>query len=307
MRTAFIETLIEAARRDDEIWLLNADLGFSVLEPFAAEFPDRYVNVGVAEQNLIGVAAGLALSGAKVFVYSIGNFPTQRCLEQIRVDVCYHEAHVVVAAVGGGFSYGAQGYTHHAIEDFAVMRSLPGMRVVAPGDPWETRSLTRHLAEVPGPGYIRLGRAGEPEVHEGPFDAPPLRPVVLREGGDVVLLSTGGILTEAVAAGNRLAEAGIAARVVSVPVLKPLDDAWLLATIRGFPLVVTIEEHSEIGGLRDTVAPLMAMRVGSGRLLPFAVRDGATRGVILSQPAMRAHCGIDAAAITAGIRAALSR
>jgi transketolase len=305
MRTAFIETLIEAARRDDDIFLLNADLGFSVLEPFAAEFPDRYLNVGVAEQNLIGVAAGLALSGFKVFVYSIGNFPTQRCLEQIRVDVCYHEAHVVVAAVGGGFSYGAQGYTHHAIEDFAVMRALPGMRVMAPGDPHETRALTRHLAEIPGPGYIRLGRAGEPVVHAAPLAAPPLTPIRMREGSDVVLLSTGGILTEAVVAADRLAEGGIGVRLLSVPVLKPLDAAAVLDAISGFALVATIEEHSEIGGLRDTIAPLLAMRGTGARLLPFAVGDGATRGVILSQEAMRAHCGIDAASIAAGIRAAI--
>lgn len=307
MRTSFIETLIEIARADPTVWLLNADLGFSVLEPFAAEFPERYVNVGVAEQNMIGIAAGLALSGQKVFVYSIANFPTMRCLEQIRVDVCYHQAHVIVVAVGGGFAYGSQGYTHHAIEDLAVMRSLPGLRVVAPGDPHETRALTRHLAATPGPGYLRLGRAGEPALHAGPFEPALLGPITARDGSDVALVSTGGVLVEALGAADILAESGISARVVSVPVLKPFDNAALLAALDGVPCLATIEEHSEIGGLRDTLAPVLAMRADGRRFLSFAVKDGATRGVILSQQTMRAHCGIDAASIAAGVKNALGR
>ena len=167
MRKTFITTLLALAEADPDIWLLNADLGFSFLEPFAERFPGRYLNVGVAEQNMIGVATGLALSGAKVFAYSIANFPTLRCLEQIRNDVCYHRAHVVVVAVGAGFAYGSQGYTHHAIEDLAVMRALPGMRVGVPGNRHETKALVTHFAREPGPAYLRLGRDGEPAFHAG--------------------------------------------------------------------------------------------------------------------------------------------
>ncbi|RLA96545.1 MAG: transketolase, partial [Deltaproteobacteria bacterium] len=138
MRTAFIETLYELAEKDDRIWLLTADLGYSVLERFADRFPERFLNVGIAEQNMVGIATGLALSGNIVFIYSIANFPTLRCVEQIRNDVCYHNTDVKIVALGGGFTYGTLGVTHHATEDLAIMRSLPNMRVVAPGDPVET-------------------------------------------------------------------------------------------------------------------------------------------------------------------------
>ena len=305
MRTAFIEALIEVAETDPDLWLINADLGFSVLEPFAERFPDRYLNIGVAEQNMIGVAAGLALSGYKVFVYSIANFPTQRCLEQIRVDVCYHGAHVVVTAVGGGFAYGSQGYTHHAIEDLAVMRALPGMRVAAPADPHETRAFVREFARTPGPGYLRLGRGGEPPLHPAPLDAAPRAPVTMREGRDVTLVSTGAILSEVMAAADRLAADGISARVLSLPLLKPLAADALMSAVVGSDLLVTVEEHSLVGGLRDAVAPLLAARRGSPRLLGIGVEDGATRGVIKGQPAMRVHCGLDAASLAERVRAAL--
>ncbi|MDR3470305.1 MAG: transketolase C-terminal domain-containing protein [Devosia sp.] len=305
MRTAFIEGLVELAEQDPDIWLLNADLGYSVLEVFRDRFPDRYVNVGVAEQNMIGVAAGLALSGCKVFVYSIGNFPTQRCLEQLRVDVCYHKAHVVVVAVGGGFSYGSQGYTHHAIEDLAVMRALPGMRVAVPADPHETRALLGYLATKPGPGYLRLGRAGEANLHSQALRSVPLTPQVMREGNDVAICATGAIVGEALKAGGLLQARGVSARIVSVPVLKPFDGRAFLSIVAGVPAVLTVEEHSKIGGLRDTVAPIMAEAAGAAPLHALGVEDGASFGAVLGQEAMRAHCGIDAAAIVARALAAL--
>ena len=300
MRTAFIESLIEAAERDETIWLLNADLGYSVLEAFEKRFPDRYLNVGVAEQNMIGIAAGLAMSGFKVFVYSIANFPTLRCLEQIRVDVCYHQAHVIIAAVGGGFAYGSQGYTHHAIEDLAVMRALPGMRVTAP------RALVNHLIDTPGPAYLRLGRAGEKNVHEGPLKSSPVSPIVVRDGNDLVIVSTGAMLVEAVMAADRLDALGVRAKIISLPMLKPLDEEALLASIAGLPLVVTLEEHSKIGGLRDTIAPLLASMAAHPRLLAFGVEDGATFGAIFDQDGMRQHCGISADQVVKGITEFLS-
>lgn len=306
MRTAFIESLVSLAERDPDVWLLNADLGFSVLEVFRDRFPDRYVNVGVAEQNMIGIAAGLALSGCKVFVYSIANFPTQRCLEQIRVDVCYHRANVVIAAVGGGFSYGSQGYTHHAIEDLSVMRTLPGMMVAAPADPHETRALVPYLANSGGPGYIRLGRAGDRILHDAPLTVVPNGPVVMRDGADLVIVSTGSIVGEVLDASTRLAEMGIDATVVSLPLLKPLNEVALLELVRDFDLVVTVEEHSLIGGLRDALAPLFASRQIVGRLLSLGVEDMATFGVIKGERLMRKHCGIDAETIASRVAKSLS-
>src|SRR5207302_7770276 len=147
------------------VCLVVGDLGYSVIEKFAETYPDQFVNVGVAEQNMTGIAAGLALSGKIVFTYSIANFATLRCLEQIRNDVCYHNANVKVVAVGGGLAYGALGSTHHATEDLAIMRALPRMVVVAPGDPVETELLTRAVAAEAGPCYMRLGRAGRSEEH----------------------------------------------------------------------------------------------------------------------------------------------
>ena len=165
MRTAFIQTLFELAEKDERINLIVGDLGYSVVEQFAERFPERYLNVGVAEQNMTGVAAGMALCGKVVFTYSIANFPTLRCLEQIRNDVCYHNVSVKIVSVGGGLAYGSLGMSHHGSEDIAILRSLPNMVVVAPGDPIEARLATEAIASHSGPCYLRLGKAGELSVH----------------------------------------------------------------------------------------------------------------------------------------------
>lgn len=257
MRTTFIEALIAAAERDPRIWLLTADLGYSVLERFAQAFPDRYVNVGVAEQNLIGMAAGLARTGLKPFVYSIANFPTLRCFEQIRNDVCYHNADVKIVAVGGGLAYGAQGYTHHGVEDLGAMRLLPGMTVVAPGDPVETRLATIALADHAGPAYLRLGKAKEPVLHtRDPFFELG-RAIEVRQGKDLTLISTGAMLGDALAAADELATEGCRVRVLSMPTLKPLDEAAVLLAARQTKAILTLEEHSVTGGLGSAVADVL--------------------------------------------------
>lgn len=165
MRTAFITELVELARIRKGIFLVVGDLGFSVVEPFAREFPDRFLNAGVAEQNMTGVAAGLASEGYHVFTYSIANFPTFRCAEQIRNDIAYHGLPVTIVAVGGGLAYGNLGYSHHAVQDMAMMRTFPGLTLACPGDPEETRACVRYLTTHPGPSYLRLGKSGEPRVH----------------------------------------------------------------------------------------------------------------------------------------------
>jgi transketolase len=303
VRDAFVDSLLAKAAKDDRIWLLNADLGFSVLEPFEQRFPDRYINVGIAEQNMAGIAAGLALSGKKVFIYSIGNFPTFRCLEQLRNDVCYHDADVKVVSVGGGFAYGAQGYTHHAIEDLAVMRTLPGMTVIAPGDPAETRAAVDYFAEHDGPGYLRLGRAGEAMVHGTDISISKQSNLQLVKSGEkrVLVLSTGGILTECVAAGEQLKARGVDVTVMSMPKLKPIDEAAVLNKLQEYDSVVTVEEHSLLGGLRDTIAPMIAISQSKIQLRSLGVKDGCTKGVIGDQNYMRQHCGIDADSIMAAV------
>ena len=259
MRTAFLKSLIGMAERDPRIWLLTGDLGYSVLEPFAEKFPGRYVNVGVAEQNMAGVAAGLALSGKKVFTYSIANFAVTRCLEQIRNDICYHNADVTVVATGGGLAYGTQGYTHHGIEDIGFTRLLPNINVIAPADAPEVDLAMGAIAARSGPTYLRLARGGEPAVHTKPIDAKLFgRALMVREAGDVVILSTGSILGEAVAAAERLTAEGIKTGVYSMPVIQPLDEAAITALAHQCRLLVTVEEHVTQGGLGGAVAEVLS-------------------------------------------------
>ena len=204
MRTAFIKELFELAKQDERIVLIVGDLGFGVVTPFMEQLPKQFLNAGVAEQNMTGMAAGMALSGKIALTYSIANFPTMRCLEQVRNDVCYHNANVKVVSVGGGFTYGAMGATHHALEDLAVMRAMPGLVVVAPGDPVEARAATRAVIAYSGPCYLRLGKAGEPVVHQSPIDFKLGKAIQMREGRDATLISTGGILQNVVRAAERL-------------------------------------------------------------------------------------------------------
>jgi transketolase len=258
VRTAFFDALMKLAERDSRVFLVVGDLGFGVTEPFAKRFPERYLNAGVAEQNMTGVAAGLALSGKIVFTYSIANFPILRCLEQIRNDVCYHHANVKVVAVGGGFAYGSLGATHHATEDLAIMRALPEMSVVAPGDPEEATAATEAVAEHDGPCYLRLGRAGEQKVHSRPINFQLGRAIQVRQGSDVTLISTGGMLQTAVETADALSHKGVQARVLSMHTLKPLDTNAVLIAARETSAIFTIEEHSIIGGLGSAVAETLA-------------------------------------------------
>jgi len=291
MRTTFVETLCDLAGRDERVWLLTADLGYSVLETFRDRFPSRFVNVGIAEQNLIGVAAGLARCGKVPFVYSIANFPTLRCLEQIRVDVCYHRCDVKIVAVGGGFTYATQGYTHHGVEDLAILRTLPGMTVVAPADPVETRLATRAVAARPGPCYLRLGKANEPVVHAAEPAFQLGRAITVRRGRDVTLVSTGGMLAECLSVAERLCGEGIEARVVSMHTLKPLDEEAVLRAARETGGIVTAEEHSVTGGLGSAVADVIAQAgLRCGFFRKFGVPDEVYHRVG-GQEYMRGLCG----------------
>lgn len=257
MRTAFIESLCEVAEADPRIFLVCGDLGYSVLERFATRFPDRFLNAGVAEQNMTGVAAGLALTGHVVFVYSIVNFPVMRCLEQVRNDVAYHNVNVKIVTVGGGLVYGGHGYTHHGSEDLAVMRAMPNMTVVAPGDPVETRLAVPAVANHNGPCYLRLGRGGEAIIHA---TAPAFtlgKAIRVRNGKDITIATTGGTLGLAMQAAETLATRGIGATVLSVPTLYPFDSPSLLSSVKTTGRLLTVEEHGW-GGLGTAAAEVIA-------------------------------------------------
>ena len=246
------------AGEDERIHLLTGDLGFSLLEPFIEKFPSRYINMGIAEQSMIGVATGMALSGKIVFVYSIANFPTFRCLEQIRNDMCYHNVNVNIVMGGGGLAYGALGMTHHATEDMAIMRALPNMAVIAPGDPLEAAQATRACVAWPGPCYLRLGKTVEPVIHESVPTFSIGKVIKVQDGKDVTLISTGCMLNNTVRAAGLLSEQGISTRVLSMPTVKPLDRDAVLAAAGDTDVVITIEEHSIIGGLGSAVAEVLS-------------------------------------------------
>lgn len=251
------------------MWLLTGDLGFSVLAEFSDRFPERFLNAGVAEQNMMGVAAGLALSGQVVLTYSIANFPVMRCLEQLRNDVCYHNLDVKTVSVGAGLTYGAHGYTHHATEDLAVMRALPNMTVMAPGDPVEARLAVGAMLERPGPCYLRLGKSGEPVVHATDPAFEIGRAIVVRKGDDVALISTGGALNITVEAAALLEAQGVSARVLSMHTVEPLDSSAVASAAAETSLIATIEPHSPVGGLRDAV--LAAIPLVAPRILSFSI------------------------------------
>lgn len=292
MRGAFFDTLLELAEHDERIHLLVGDLGFAVTDAFRKRFPNRFLNVGVAEQNLTGVAAGMALSGKIVFTYSIANFPILRCLEQVRNDVCYHKANVKIVAVGGGLAYGSLGPTHHAVEDLAILRALPEMTVVAPGDPVEAAGATRAIAKHSGPCYLRLGRAGEPRVHRGEIDFRLGKAVRLCDGDDLTLISTGGLLETAVQTAELLRARGLNARVLSMHTLKPFDCDAVLAAARETRAIFTMEEHSILGGLGGAVSEVLAESTEAPAVFKRFGLPSAFCHTVGTQEYLRAHYGL---------------
>jgi transketolase len=252
MRTAFITQLIEEAKVNEKIFLLVGDLGFSVVEPFAEQFPERYLNVGIAEQNMVGVAAGLAMEGYCVYIYSIGNFPTLRCMEQIRYDVCYHDLNVKIVAVGGGYAYGSLGASHHATEEIGMLRSIPNMVICAPGDPAEAKAVTTFTARHNGPCYIRIGKAGEPFVphKDEVLNLSPGDILKIKDGEEIAVFSTGAMLKYAV---DFIEQNKINASVYSFPFIKPLNKPSLAKIIRSSRKIITIEEHQAQGGFGSAI------------------------------------------------------
>lgn len=258
MRNAFADEVTALAKHDPKIVLLCGDIGNRLFDKFKAAHPDRFFNVGVAEADMIGIAAGMALTGLRPVVYTIASFAIYRCFEQIRVDLCYHRANVVIVGVGAGLGYAANGPTHHSCEDLAVLRALPNMTILCPADAWEVRSLLAVAVGHSDPVYLRIGKKGEPLVHQ---ERPKLAigdTLELRSGSDVALLTTGTIVPEVLQAADALAHLGLSAAVIHLPTVKPLPIERLRAVFAQYKLVVTIEEHSRIGGCGAAVAEWLA-------------------------------------------------
>ena len=263
MRDTFVKTLVELAKEDKNIELLTGDLGFGVLKPFWETVPDQFTDAGIAEQNMTTVAAGMALEGKTVFTYSIGNFPTLRCLEQIRNDCTYHQANVKIVCVGGGLVYGSLGMSHHATEDLAVMRALPDMVVMAPGDPAEAEAATRAIAAYPGTCYLRLGRGGERRIHESITDYQIGRALQIRDSRqegrkNITVFSSGAILDEVCDACSFLEQKDVGILQYSFPTVKPIDREAVIKCAKDTDAVFTVEEHNITGGFGSAVAEVMA-------------------------------------------------
>ncbi len=269
MRDTFVKTLLEEARKNPDIILMTGDLGFGVLDTFQRELPGQFINSGVNEQAMMGMAAGIASTGKRVFVYSIGNFPTLRCLEQIRNDVCLMNNPVVVVSVGAGYAYGSQGYTHHALEDIAVLRALPNMDVIVPADPFETVGITKHLTATKKPSYLRLGKSNEPNIHTSDVKCIQGKVNTLIEGSAGTLIFSGSVGTVAIAAHAKLLEDSISVSVASMPFVSQIDLDFLSDAARKGPIVV-IEEHSYRGGVGSSVLESLSHNATNARIAMVA-------------------------------------
>jgi transketolase len=259
MRNTFVKQLTRLAQANPKIILLTGDLGFGVLDDFIAKCPLQFLNAGIAEQNMTGVAAGLAMEGFVPVTYSIANFTTLRCLEQIRNDIAYPCANVKIVSVGAGVAYGTAGFSHFATEDMAVMRAIPNLPVFSPGDPYEAEAVSQILFNMEGPGYLRLGKGGEDNVHAAPLVNYQLgRAIPLAETGAVALFATGAILSNVWMACQRLNELGHPVRCYSFPTVCPLDAAWIARIAREVTHLVTVEEHYLAGGFGGAIAEILA-------------------------------------------------
>lgn len=306
MRDTFVRTLVQLAKEDKNIELVTGDLGFGVLKPFWEQCPDQFTNAGIAEQNMTSVAAGMALTGKNVFTYSIGNFPTLRCIEQIRNDCSYHNANVKVVCIGGGFVYGSLGMSHQATEDLAILRALPDVVVLAPADLVEAEECTKALAKYQGTAYLRLGRGGEKRIHEKIENFRIGKAIKVNEGEKVAIFSTGAIFEEVTAAKEMLNEKGIHPAIYTFPTVKPVDRETIELVADSFDLIVTCEEHNIIGGFGSAVAEVMAeMKQKKATLLRVGLNDEYSIRVG-NQKYLRNQYGIDANGIVEKTLKALS-
>ena len=294
MRDTFVKTLIDIAKNDKNVHLITGDLGFGVLKPFWEQLPEQFTNAGIAEQNMTSFAAGMALEGKTVFTYSIGNFPTLRAIEQIRNDCAYHNANVKIVCVGGGFVYGSLGMSHHATEDLAIMRALPDVTVLAPGDLVEAEYATRAIYEHQGTCYLRLGRGGEKRIHDKIENFQIGKAIKIKDGEKIAIFSTGAIFDEALEANEMLNENGIKPALYTFPTVKPIDKRTIEECARQYDLIVTVEEHNIIGGFGSAVSEILAELIGPrARVLKVGLNDKYS-SIVGSQKYLRDIYGMSA-------------
>lgn len=307
MRDTFTRCLEAYAREHEELVLITGDLGFGVLFPFMKEFPDRFINAGIAEQAMVSMAAGMALEGKTVVVYSIGNFPTLRCLEQIRNCCAYHEVNVKIVCVGAGFVYGTLGMTHHATEDMSALRLLPGVKVYAPADGPETEAVMGPFLSEPGVAYLRIGRGGEPHFHKDGalFGYQCGRALEQHSGTDAYILTAGGILGSAIEAASLLEREGYSIGVASFPTVKPLDEAYVAELCKRVPVLFTLEEHTIVGGFGGAVSETVCgLRENRARVVRLGLNDTYC-ALVGNQAYLEKHFGLDGEGVAGRIRAVL--
>ena len=297
----FAETLLEAARRDPTVLVVTSDSrGSARLVPFANELPERVVELGIAEQNLVGVAAGLAAGGNKVFAVSPACFLTTRSLEQIKSDVAYSGHNVVLVGISAGVSYGALGSTHHSLHDFASLRAMNNLDIVAPADNRQTRQAVVAALDHPRPLYLRFGKRPVPDLPAGAGEFSIGRGDCIAAGTDAALVATGETVWRAMAARAALAQDGISCRVLSMHSIRPFDGATLLEAVRSVRAVVSIEEHSVHGGLGEQCAALLMQ---DGVQVPFRIMGIPDEYTVTgSQEEILSHYGISAKGIASEIR-----
>lgn len=297
MRNTFINEIKKIASYNKNIMLLTADLGFSVVDKFAENFPDRYINCGISEQNMASVAAGLALCNKQVFIYSIANFPTLRCLEQIRNDIAYHNLNVNIIAVGGGLSYGALGITHHGTEDIAVMRAIPNMKVFAPCDPISAKAIAKQVCEMSGPSYIRLERGKEPNIFEDNefFKVGEIKEI--KRGKNIAIIAMGSIAKEAIAASFDLYDENhIDISVYISCYIKPIDKNKIIEIARKHKYIITVEEHVINGGLGSVISEILAEINTESKLIRLGLNDEFS-SIVGNQEFLREQYGMDSSNI----------
>lgn len=294
MRTAFVSELETIMKKDENTFLLTGDLGFSVFERIKEKFEKQYLNMGVAEQNMVGVAAGMALTGKQVFVYSIIPFIIYRPFEQLRNDICYQNLPVRLVGVGAGFSYSDAGFTHHAIEDYGILRSLPNLTILSPADPLEVSAHMKLIHTISGPSYMRLSRNGEPVLHNQHKFLKIGTALEVAKGDDFLFVATGNVLGKAIKVAKSLEMDGYTSEILDYHTIKPFDEKTLIKHTNGKKLIVTFEEHLTATGLYSLVAQLVLNNELSVKIVPFGISEpvvhlSGSRDYMLSQYGMNDH------------------
>lgn len=307
MRAEATKVIYEAALHNRNIIFITGDLGHPFAKDYKTNIPDQYINTGLAEQNMVGLAAGLALSGKKVFTFSITPFALMRCFEQIRVDICYQNLDVTVIGIGAGFAYSTSGCTHYGTEDIAIMRTLPNMKIFSPCHPLESRFLAEKLIKTGGPSYFRLGKGNEPTIiqlaEERPESVLSGKCIVVVPGKDISIFATGSIIAEAILAAEELAKINISLEVVNIHTLKPFDENSVIQRLQTKRAIFTLEEHNIIGGLGSTVSEIISESHYPQKPLfkRFGVNDRFTH-IVGTSKTLREDHGIDSDSIVKEIK-----